>query len=219
MGATFFPRGPNRASGQRKELCPLSSHGPPSLLNRSGLPGPNSWVQSLSKALITGQAVGFPLPARWMKTHLSQHSSASNQRMALLPVHSQNYSQLRKRSFKRACRAATVKQQPVYYRGQVLTPTQVRRSGNCPPPIQQVPRRSPGPRAGLANREIRVLSWNAGHLGQQQWAEVKSWLHTEAREMCDVLVLQETHWKETAEFSAAGWYVYHQPPQQMRVKR
>ena len=126
--------------------------------------------------------------------------------MALLPVHSQNYSRLRKRSFKRTCRAATVKQQPVYYRGQVLTPTQVRRSGNWPPPNQREPYRSPGPRAGLANRAIRVLSWNAGHLGEQQWSEVKSWLQTEALQRCDVFVLQETHWKETAEFSAAGWY-------------
>ena len=122
--------------------------------------------------------------------------------MALLPVHSQNYSRLRKRSFKRACRAATVKQQPVYYRGQVLTPTQVRRSGNCPPLNQREPHRSPGPRAGLANRAIRVLS----HLGQQQGSEVKSWLLTEAQQMCDVLVLQETQWKEIAEFSASGWY-------------
>ena len=53
---------------------------------------------------------------------------------------------------------------------------------------------------------MRVLSWNAGHLGQQQWSEVKSWLSTEASHTCDVLVLQETHWQATAEFSTSGWY-------------
>ena len=66
--------------------------------------------------------------------------------------------------------------------------------------------RPPRQRAGLASRELRVLSWNAGHLGQQQWAEIKSWLQTEAKQVCDVLVLQETHWQATAEFSVAGWY-------------
>ena len=117
-----------------------------------------------------------------------------------------NYSSLRKRSFKSACRRAVVAQQPVY-RGQQLTPVQVRRSGNCPPrhsgrssgrPLRQ--------RAGLANRDLRVLSWNAGHLGQQQWAEIKSWLQTEAKQVCDIFVLQETHWQASAEFSIAGWY-------------
>ena len=127
-------------------------------------------------------------------------------RPAQLPVHSQNYSSLRKRSFRSACRRAVDAQQPVSYRGQVLTPAQVQRSGNCPP---QHPSRGSGRptrrRAGLANRELRVLSWNAGHLGQQQWAEIKSWLQTEAKHVCDVLVLQETHWQATAEFSVAGW--------------
>ena len=128
-------------------------------------------------------------------------------RPAQLPVHSQNYSSLRKRSFKSACRRAVVAQQPVSYRGQQLTPVQVRRSGNCPP---RYPGQSSGRptrrRAGLANRELRVLSWNAGHLGQQQWAEIKSWLQTEAKQVCDVFVLQETHWQASAEFSTAGWY-------------
>ena len=60
--------------------------------------------------------------------------------------------------------------------------------------------------AGRATQALRVLSWNAGHLGQQQWSEVKSWLSTEASHTCDVLVLQETHWQATAEFSTSGWY-------------
>ena len=134
-------------------------------------------------------------------------TSEAKMRPAQLPVHSQNYSSLRKRSFKSACRRAVVAQQPVSYRGQQLTPVQVRRSGNCPPRHSgQGSGRPPRSRAGLASRELRVLSWNAGHLGQQQWAEIKSWLQTEAKQVCDVLVLQETHWQATAEFSVAGWY-------------
>ena len=128
-------------------------------------------------------------------------------RTAQLPVHSQNYSSLRKRSFKTACRRAVAAQQPVSYRGQQLTPLQVRPSGNCPPRSSgRHSGRPPRSRAGLANRDLRVLSWNAGHLGQQQWAEIKSWLLTEAKQVCDILVLQETHWQASAEFSTAGWY-------------
>ena len=128
-------------------------------------------------------------------------------RTAQLPVHSQDYSSLRKRSFKSACRRAVAAQQPVSYRGQQLTPVQVRRSGNCPPRHSgRSSGRPPRQRAGLAHRELRVLSWNAGHLGQQQWAEIKSWLQTEAKQVCDILVLQETHWQASAEFSTAGWY-------------
>ena len=133
--------------------------------------------------------------------------SEAKTRTALLPVHSQNYSSLRKRSFKAACRRAVDAQQPVSYRGQQLTPVQVRRSGNCPPRHSgRSTGRPPRQRAGLANRDLRILSWNAGHLGQQQWAEIKSWLQTEARQVCDILVLQETHWQASAEFSTAGWY-------------
>eukprot|EP00439_Symbiodinium_sp_Y106_P047332 s2836_g6.t1 len=50
-----------------------------------------------------------------------------------------------------------------------------------------------------------MLSWNAGHLGAQQWAEVKAWLHTGASDSCDLPALQETHWNETAEFTVEGW--------------
>ena len=132
--------------------------------------------------------------------------SEAKTRTALLPVHSQNYSSLRKRSYKKACRRAVDAQQPVPYRGQQLTPLQVRRLGNCPPRLAgRRSGRPPRPRAGLANKDIRVLSWNAGHLGQQQWAEIKSWLQTEAKQVCDILVLQETHWQASAEFSTAGW--------------
>ena len=57
--------------------------------------------------------------------------------MALLPVHSQNFASLRKNSFKTACRRTVVRSEPVRYRGQVLTPRLLRRTGNCPPPSRK----------------------------------------------------------------------------------
>ena len=81
--------------------------------------------------------------------------SEAKMRTAQLPVHSQNYSSLRKRSFKSACRRAVAAQQPVSYRGQQLTPVQVRRSGNCPPRHSgRGSGRPPRQRAGLAISEF-----------------------------------------------------------------
>ena len=88
--------------------------------------------------------------------------------MALLPVHSQDYSQIRKKSFKHACNKVAVSQRPVSYRGQPLTPTMLRRMGNCPPPARTKVASAPRARAGRATQALRVLSWNAGHLSQQQ---------------------------------------------------
>ena len=127
--------------------------------------------------------------------------------MVLLPVHSQNFSSLRKNSFKHACRRVTQSQAPVSYRGQPLTPQLLRRTGSCPPPTQDNRRHHPpSRRAGLHNRPIRALSWNAGHLGQQRWAEIKTWLAADAAQYCDVLILQETHWKASSEFTVSGLY-------------
>ena len=130
--------------------------------------------------------------------------------MALLPVHSQNFPALRKNSFKRACRRVIQQQAPVSYRGQPLTLQLLRRTGNCPPagsgrPPTAAPRTR---RAGQQAKPVRVMSWNAGHLGQQQWFEIKTWLQLqlEADKVCDVLILQETHWQESAEFTVSGWY-------------
>ena len=99
--------------------------------------------------------------------------------MALLPVHSQNFASLRKNSFKTACRRAIARSER--YRGQVLTPRLLRRTGNCPPPSRNELMAQPNNssargtasrRAGQQVRHVRVMSWNAGHLGQQQWGEL-----------------------------------------------
>ena len=127
--------------------------------------------------------------------------------MALLPSHSSNYSQLRKRSYKKACRQAQRDEDSVTYRGQPLTLRQVVRQGHCPPQAANSPnaqmRRSN--RGGRQFKPLRVLSWNPGHLGAQQWSEIKDWLQSEAQAVCDVLLLQETHWSSSAQFTVAGW--------------
>ena len=126
--------------------------------------------------------------------------------MALLPIHSSNYSQIRKCSYPNACRRALRDDDTVTYRGQPLTPQQVRSQGHCPPEAASCPsQHSSNRRGGRRFRPLRVVSWNPGHLGSQQWSEIKDWLTHEATSVCDVLLLQETHWSSSAQFSVSGW--------------
>ena len=126
--------------------------------------------------------------------------------MALLPVHSSNYSQIRKCSYRKACRRALRDADTVTYRGQPLTPQQVCSQGHCPPQATPRPSHHSGTRRGGRQfRPMRVLSWNPGHLGVQQWSEIKDWLAQEAETVCDVLLLQETHWSSSAQFTVSGW--------------
>ena len=127
--------------------------------------------------------------------------------MALLPIHSNNYSQLRKRSYKKACRQAQRDEGSAVYRGRPLTFRQVASKGHCPPPAATSPNvhaRSAS-RGGRTVRPLRVLSWNPGHLGAQQWSEIKDWLQADAQSVYDVVMLQETHRSSTAQFQVSGW--------------
>ena len=128
--------------------------------------------------------------------------------MAILPAHSTNYFQIRKNSFRAARRKASQSEEAsVSYRGRNLTAALVRRMHNCPPSSQSTSAtsRASQPRGGRLSKPLRRLSWNPGHLGNQQWSEIKDWLASEASQHCDVLVAQETHWKASSQFQVAGW--------------
>ena len=84
-----------------------------------------------------------------------------------------------------------------------LLPAHSRGDSQSPSPPTPLSERRP--RGGTHSRPLRTLSWNAGHLGVQQWAEIKAWLHTGASDSCDLMALQETHWNETAECTVEGW--------------
>ena len=109
--------------------------------------------------------------------------------MALLPIHSANYSHIRKRSYRKACRQAQRDEGSASYRGKPLTLRQIASQGHCPPTAATSPHPSvrSESRGGRQFRPLRVLSWNPGHLGAQQWSEIKDWLQAEAQSVCDVL--------------------------------
>ena len=135
--------------------------------------------------------------------------------MAVPSEHPNNFRSIRKVAFRRACTLVSRTQQSISYRRGILTPEYVARSGLNPPAqpadggsTQQTPtpkRTMPRSRGGAMAKPLRVLTWNAGHLGQQQWAELRTWLRT-AADKYDVIALQETHWQETTEFEVEGWH-------------
>ena len=129
-----------------------------------------------------------------------------NKRTAFVPEHSTNYLVLRKKSFKKACRQALRDGEASCYRGQPLRCDEVIRQRNCPPTQASSSvsaSRSQGHRGGRLVRPLRCVSWNAGHLGNQQWT-VRDWLRSEAGATCDVLILQETHWTRISSVRGRG---------------
>ena len=151
-------------------------------------------------------------------------------------MHQNSFQSIRKKAFRKACSKVHRTQDSVSYRGGELTPEYLRRSGLEPPPLPLLsgatlsssPTPTPAtfrsrPRGGQASKHLRVLSWNAGHLGVQQWAEIRTWLREDSSSVCDVLVLQETHWNETAEFDVEGWHCISSakraPPGRQRKKQ
>ena len=135
--------------------------------------------------------------------------------MAVPSEHPNNFRNIRKVAFRRACTLVSRTQQSIPYRRGILTPEYVDKSRLHPPTQladggskQQTPapkRTAPRSRGGALAKPLRVLTWNAGHLGQQQWAELRTWLRT-AADKYDVIALQETHWQETTEFDVEGWH-------------
>ena len=171
-------------------------------------PGPNSWAQTLFKTLHLWVGGRVSTSAQWRESLgsgllMKAADGAFTSALTKLCIVTQEFIQNRMAG-----------QRPVNYRGQVLTPRLLRRTGNCPPPTRRQLQAQPGNsacgtasrRAGQQPRHVRIMSWNAGHLGQQQWGEIKTWLADEADQYCDVLILQETHWTATAEFTVSGWY-------------
>ena len=113
---TSFLEAPNRPLSNHKKWSSPAPCAP--CASPFELPGPNSRpTTNCLRQSCLWEAVGFPLTAEWRELLLP---TEAKMRPAQLPVHSQNYSSLRKRSFKSACRRAVAAQQPVSYRGQQL---------------------------------------------------------------------------------------------------
>ena len=107
-----------------------------------------------------------------------------------------------KRSYQKALRQAE-KNGSAFYRGKNLTLQQL---GGTPAALP--PERTSKPqRAKPKKDEVRYLSWNAGALTTAVWEELLSLLETEPFSEVKLVVVQETHWRGSWQFSKSGWHV------------
>ena len=111
---------------------------------------------------------------------------------------------VRKRTFRRALRRAALTGHTTY-RGQTL---RVRQDFIPHRPVTTVPREDGKPR-------VMLFSWNCSGLGEDLYQELIHWLPTQPAELTFIL-LQETHWSFTSEWSRAGWLFCHSACEQPR---
>ena len=107
-----------------------------------------------------------------------------------------------KRSYQKALRQAE-KNGSALYRGKSLTLQQLGGTPAVLPPA----RTSKPQRAKPQKDEVRYLSWNAGALTTAVWEELLSLLETEPFSEVKLVVVQETHWRGSWQFSKSGWHV------------
>eukprot|EP00435_Cladocopium_sp_Y103_P022243 s4358_g5.t1 len=114
-----------------------------------------------------------------------------------------------KRSYKRACVRAT-KFGYTWYKGRLMTPQDLSVKLETPVPLTSstLPQRpcNPLPLSHRPKDRWTCLTWNTGGLSQASFIEVQMWAR---RLALDCLILTETRWTFTAEWSTEHWHVIH----------
>ena len=120
-----------------------------------------------------------------------------------------------KRSIKRAYRRAQL-HGVSWYRGRCLQPQDFQFSGsdiaktasrptNLPYSNNSVAARG-GNDSHQSKRHLKFLQWNSSGLSNARLDELKCWLHPQN---LDVVVILETHWRFTGEWSDTDWNFIH----------
>ena len=104
-----------------------------------------------------------------------------------------SFSKIRKRSYKRAVRRAQL-QGETMYRGRRL----VSRAPMLPVIEEQMQTQ--------ARRRIRFLSWNVGGLSDVLFTELQQWLQKTQNKDINIIILQETHWDFSGDWSTKEWH-------------
>ena len=108
-----------------------------------------------------------------------------------------------KRSYQKALQQAE-KNGTAFCRGKNLT---LRALGGTPATSKPEPPKRSKPTRRREHDDIRCLSWNAGSLTTAVWEELLSLLETDAYSDVKIVVVQETHWRGSWQFSKACWHV------------
>ena len=109
-----------------------------------------------------------------------------------------------KRSYQRALRQAE-KTGSTKYKGKILTLSEL----GGTPAITQSDRKNKSCRlpSYQENKAIAYLSWNAGSLTTAVWEELFALFETDAYAETKLVMIQETHWRGSWQFSKGQWHV------------
>ena len=124
-------------------------------------------------------------------------ANTGGNREAVVSAHGTTFSRIRKRSFKRAIRRAQL-QGETMYRGRKL----VSKSPSLPVAVEQAAKAN-------AKRRIRFLSWNVGGLSDLLFTELLQWLGEAGHQDVSIIILQETHWNFSGDWSTSDWHFCH----------
>ena len=121
----------------------------------------------------------------------------------------QQYTQVQKRSYKRACRRAVLTGQ-TWYKGQCL------RTQDFPAKLVQSFQLPEGHRPGpnlmphhhKHKPRIRILHWNPGGMSQSTFQELRHWLQSNP---VDLVIISETRWGFEACWNDKDWSYVHSP--------
>ena len=103
------------------------------------------------------------------------------------------FSNIRKRAYKRALRRAQAYGSTMY-RGRLLTSQVLLPMQDAPKQMSSRPR-------------VEMISWNVDGLTDTLYAELQKWLRDNPN--VNLVMLQETHWTFTGEWSQSGWNYCH----------
>ena len=141
--------------------------------------------------------VFMPAGARVDLGPLTRSESASAEKSeGNLKATMHSFTRIQKRSYKRALRRAQTEGSTMY-RGR-------RRSRAVHLPCDSS---VPGSVKPSKRSRLEVITWNVDGLSDILYAEIKHWLNNNCT--ADILMLQETHWNFTGEWSESGWNFCH----------
>ena len=115
------------------------------------------------------------------------------------------YSKTGKRSFKRAF-LRSIRDGFTTYHGRFFTPTDFNLPLPTLKPQVKSDVRMPSPKSSGAHSRLSVFCWNMGGLSSDRYQCLLEWLRSC---QCDVVCIQETHWKFTSTWTTEHYHAVH----------
>ena len=145
------------------------------------------------------------------QAHAHRSSEAEVQSQPTMSQDAQSYTA--KRNLRKAARRASRSEhQCATYKGQTYSAEALRRMAGLTTATPSVLNRrtrskGPGPIPKSQGDRIKVTTWNSGGLPKDAWMEFQLWLHDQKD--YNVIMIQETHWRFSSQFSLPKYHALH----------